>query len=103
MEKEHFFFYCSKLENVSFGNESKLTTINNSAFQCCDELKSILIPSSVKSIGKAAFYFCSKLENVSFEKESKLTTINNSAFDSCEKLKSISIPPSVESIGKAAF
>ena len=66
-------------------------------------MKSISIPSSVKSIVTYAFYQCSELETVSFEEKSNLTTIGECSFQQCGKLKSISIPSSVKSIGNGAF
>lgn len=54
-------------------------------------LKSVEIPSSVKSIGEGAFYGCNKLESVRFEVNSKLESIGAVAFRFCN-LTSVFLP-----------
>ena len=97
------FYGCSNIEYVLFQEPLILTTIEESAFEECKELKSILIPSSVQLIDDRAFYYCSNLENVSFQEQPSLTTIGASAFEECKELKSILIPSSVQTIGRNAF
>ena len=69
--------------------------------QHCPGLKSVIIPSSVKSIGAAAFIYCGDLETVSVKEG--LESIGMSAFKECSNLKSFNIPSSVKTIGMAAF
>ena len=49
------FSWCYGLESVTFGENSKLTTIGTTAFNNCANLSSITIPASVTSIGRDAF------------------------------------------------
>ena len=49
------FYKCSALTNVTFGENSQLTTIGNYAFNYCSKLTNIEIPSGVASIGQYAF------------------------------------------------
>jgi len=99
----------NKLKNWTFvekeegEEESKLDTIGERAFAECSNLKSIIIPKSVKIINKDAFVMCTSLESVTFEEESKLDTIGESAFGGCRNLKSIIIPKSVKIIDRDAF
>ena len=65
------------------------------------EVKEIIIPDYVTSIGESAFYDCYSLKNIVLPKN--LTSIGNYAFVNCSDLKSISIPDSVTSIGDYAF
>ena len=58
------FYGCSNIEHVLFQEPLILEIIEWSAFQECKGLKSILIPSSVQTIGSNAFQECSNLENV---------------------------------------
>ena len=64
-------------------------------------LKSVVIPASVKVIGKDAFRL-SGLTSVSFGENSQLETIGDSAFSGCA-FSSITLPNGLKSIGKMAF
>ena len=77
-----------------------VTTIGRSAFWGCSELTSVTIPDSVKSIEEWAFA-CSDLMNIMIP--DSVTNIGNYAFYSCNSLTSVSISDNVESIGSWAF
>ena len=77
------------------------TSIEKRAFDGCDSLTSITIPSSVTTIGERAFAYCDSLTSVTIP--DSVTTIENNAFDNCDSLTSITIPSSVTSIGEGAF
>lgn len=81
----------------------KVTAIGEEAFKGLQELTSITIPSSVKSIEHSAFEGCKNLKSVTFGEDSKLESIGNRVFYNCQSLTSIDIPNSVESIGESAF
>lgn len=82
---------------------STLTTLEDYAFAYNSSLKSIQIPSNVKSIGASAFDTCGKLESVEFESNSKLETIGDYAFNNASLVSNIEIPDSVKTIGSKAF
>ena len=70
---------CTSLSEVTFANNSQLTTIAAAMFIYCDGLKKITIPKSVKEIqmdqnNHGAFDY-SGLESVIFEPGSKLETV----------------------------
>ena len=72
------------------------------------DLRSVVIPTNVTTVGYSAFKRCSSLTTVTFEKESQLKTIGGDyyyggAFSDCTALTSIEIPASVETIGNTAF
>ena len=78
-----------------------VTSIGDYAFGSCKGLTSITIPNSVTSIGNSAFYACKDLTSITIP--NSVTSIGNSAFDNCSGLTSITIPNSVTSIGNSAF
>ncbi len=80
---------------------SSVTSIGHGAFEYCSGLTSVTIPSSVTSIGEAAFMGCSGLTSVTIP--SSVYLIGIYAFGECSGLTSVTIPSSVTSIGSQAF
>lgn len=76
-------------------------TICSSAFEYCENLNEVSIPSSIKIIGHEAFYDCDQLEII--ENGKGVTTIGRSAFRGCKNLKSINLSDCLEEIGDYAF
>jgi hypothetical protein len=66
-------------------------------------LEEIIIPASVKEIGRAAFHNCTNLTTVYFSKNSQLETIKFDTFENCENLVRLDIPDSVKVIESGAF
>ena len=96
---------CTSLESVTL-NEGILYIGENlypytGAFQGCNRLKSIKIPSTVINICRNAFYGCISLESA--ELSEGLQTISNYVFYNCSSLKSIAIPNTVETVGEQVF
>ena len=91
--------------SVTFAAGSQLQTIGDNAFSSRNELTSITIPASVKSIGNSAFYMHStnNLTTVTFEEGSQLQSIGDRAFTNCTNLTAITIPAGVTTIGTGAF
>ena len=79
----------------------RVTSIGESAFDCCFSLTSIVIPDSVTSIGPTAFSSCSSLTSMVIP--DSVTSIGEKAFEFCSSLISIVIPDSVTSIEWWAF
>lgn len=78
-----------------------VTAIGNNAFNGNDKLVSVVIPSTVTSLGDSAFANCSNLELVKMSIAT--TTIGVNCFQNDILLKTIAIPASISSIGKNAF
>ena len=72
---------------VSDGETYRVTSIGESAFNNCWDLKSIEIPNSVTSVGDRAFYICSSLTSVVIG--NSVTSIGDDAFYYCYDLTSI--------------
>ena len=106
---------CNKLEKVIVSDIAAWCSIKFEYYQDSNplcyahhlysdentEIKDLIIPNSVTSIGNYAFYKCSGLTSVTIP--NSVTTIGNLAFDECTGLTSVIIPNSVTSIGNYAF
>lgn len=71
------------------------------AFAGQSNLKGVVIPSTIKSIGDKAFMGCG-LESIVFEEGSQLKSIGNKAFYGAA-FASLSLPEGLQSIGAYAF
>lgn len=92
--------YLSKIAQFANGSITELTlndlddieTIAYYAFRNCTSLKSVEIPSSVKSVCESAFFGCNRIESVRFEDNSELEKIEAYAFTWCALLTSVYLP-----------
>ena len=80
---------------------NNVTSIGDNAFYSCTGLTSVTIGNSVTSIGDGAFSSCSGLTSVTIG--NGVTSIGGYAFRDCSGLTSVTIPNSVTSIGDGAF
>ena len=78
-----------------------VTSIGGYAFYSCSSLTSVTIGKSVTSIGYSTFSGCSGLTSITIP--NSVTYIGSSAFQSCSGLTSVTIGNSVTSIGSSAF
>lgn len=81
--------------------EDEITSIPKQRFSQKYTLTSVMLPTSVKTIGASAFYFCQQLINITFHEG--ITLIDSDAFRNCNSLASINIPSSVSIISDGAF
>lgn len=96
---ESVFAVCSQLRTVTIPNT--ITYIGSRAFNNCIALKSISFPDSITAISLAVLGGCSAL--TSFTIPNNVTNIGSSAFYGCEALTSLTIPSKVSSINSAAL
>ncbi|MBQ6831632.1 MAG: leucine-rich repeat protein [Oscillospiraceae bacterium] len=80
---------------------STLKTIERYAFNGCSYITKLVIPNSVTVIEAYAFQNCSNLASVTLG--SGLKSIGDCAFYGCEFLASVVIPNSVTTVGESAF
>lgn len=95
-DSKSLFLSCTKLTSIIL--PSTLTTIGSNAFYNCSSLASVIIPSSVKTIGSSAFAG-SGLKEISLN---GVITIGNSAFNGCSSLSTVRMS-GVTTISNSAF
>ena len=88
-------------ETVEVPEEYTLTAISAGAFMGNENLKKVIIPDSVLTVGDAAFQGCTALEEVVLPKG--LEKISDRLFYGCEKLEKLEIPETVTTVGLFAF
>ncbi len=74
-------------------NEVAVTGIDNFAFSGCRNLESIILPDSIKSIGKAAFVNCENLQNIYISENNDYFTIDDGILFSKDKKTIYAYPP----------
>lgn len=79
----------------------RITSIGDYTFCGCSGLTSVTFPNSVTSIGNSAFSGCTGLTSVTIS--NSVTSIGAYAFFECSRLISVIIPNNVSTIGKYAF
>ena len=83
------------------GKAYAVSAIAQDAFAGCDQIISVALPSSLKTIGNSAFNGCASLVDVTFN--AGMEQIGDSAFFGCSLLQQALLPNSLRSIGKRAF
>lgn len=93
--------YISVPSTVNYqGKTYKVTAVSSHAFQEC-AVTTVILPSTIKSIGYAAFSDCYQLTSVNLP--SSVTKIENYAFDGCVALGNVTLPTALKEIGYHAF
>ncbi|MBR2289067.1 MAG: leucine-rich repeat domain-containing protein [Clostridia bacterium] len=82
---------------------STITSIGSSAFAGCTTLESVVIPSSVELIGGSAFRGCTNLSSVTYSTNSKLTYVNSWCFAECSSLTSFDFSSNIVNLNSYAF
>ena len=94
----HLYLNGEEVKDLVIPNS--VTSIGSSAFSGCSGLTSVTIPNSVTSIGERAFYR-SGLTSVTIP--NSVTSIGEEAFWGCKGLTSVTLPDSITSIDNRTF
>jgi hypothetical protein len=100
-DKTDLILYPACKEGNSYKVPDTVTTICESAFYSCNNLKEIIIPDTVKHIGQYAFENCTNLKKINIPKS--LSLITEGMFYGCKSLESIAISNSEIEIDEYAF
>lgn len=95
--REYAFRNCDYLEKLDLSN-SRVTTIETTAFTDCTNLKEVILPNTLTTIESGAFSLCN-IEKIVFPKS--LSVI--SGWSGYSHLKEVIIPEGVTTIGENAF
>ena len=90
---------CSNLRNIVIPDS--VTTIGASAFNNCFNLTSITLGNGVTHLGAFAFAGCTSLASIVIP--NSLTQIDESAFSGCAALTSVVVPPGTLTIAANTF
>ena len=82
--------------------EEGVTSVGAYAFYGFDNLQSLMLPSTLRSIGEGAFARCTSLKEVDIS-HTGIVTIGASAFVGCSSLESFETADSVQSFGDNIF
>ena len=97
--EDYAFDFCENLKSITIPNSVNI--IGENAFCGCKLLTAITISNNVKSIGYGTFKYCDSLTAITIPHG--VTTIGEVVFEDCKNLEAITIPDSIESIGREAF
>ena len=95
----YVFSFCDELENINF-EVLKIKSIQQQTFYKCSNLKSLILPNSVKYIRDHALFGCNKLKHLVLPKH--LLTVGEATFFNTG-IEKIELPASVTKLGEKAF
>ena len=127
--EDYCFYSCSKLQKVIFGENQYITElpvccfaycpqliadsttnpippntqfIRDCCFQHCTNIKTLVIPESVETIGINSFD-SSSLTSITFSKNANVKSFGQYCFNSNANLTTITIPNKLETLGPGCF
>lgn len=68
-----------------------------------EDIKSVVFPKSLITIGNGAFYRCENLQSVNFSACDNLTQMGEFVFSCCHSLQSVILPNSLQALGMCTF
>ncbi len=78
--------------------EAQIETLPDECFWGARSLQNVVLPESLKRIGKSCFSVCSSLTNILIPKG--VTSLGWNCFEMCESLETFTIPSTVTEIGQ---
>ena len=94
-------FYSTDSKVTSFTFAEGVETVPAYICKNMNLLDTIVLPSSVKSLGQCAFMYCSNLKSINLPVTQK--TLPVSFFEGCTSLESIELPATLTTISTDAF
>ena len=94
-------FYSTSSQVRSFVFAEGVETVPSYICKNMSQLDTIVLPSSVRSLGQAAFMYCSNLKSINLPVTQK--TLPTSFLEGCTSLESIELPATLTTISSDAF
>ena len=91
------FELCNRIKRVSI--PSSVTRVNNSAFEKCTRLIYVELPVGITYLGDNVFNYCTRLVDINIP--NGVTRIGVDAFFNCESLVDVTLPESITTIDNA--
>ena len=88
--------FCGKLEI-----KNDVSAIANAALKDCRNIKEVILPEHLISVGDYAFEGCTGIRSINLPES--LQSIGNNAFCGCTGLETIAFPRKMNDIGRASF
>lgn len=89
---------------ISLGSVTTIPGGNNiGAFQGCEALTLVNLPSTLESLGNNTFRGCTSLTTVNFADDAPISTTGLYTFMGCSSLRSITLPSATTNIGSESF
>ena len=92
---------CIGLTNINLTPSTGITTLPDSLFYGCYNIKEVKFNDSITTIGSLAFLNCIKLDTLALP--AKLDSLGNYAFSKCEKLTKLTLPQTLTRMGAGVF
>lgn len=86
----------TKLSNIVFEANSKVTAIGAHAFEGCKAISSFAFPATLGSVGDYAFAGCTGISSIEFADSSTELSLGSYVFSGCSKLASVHLSASVK-------
>lgn len=90
---------CDKLREIQV--PSRCVFIGTFAFAGCSSIERVGLPESIRAIHSGAFYGCNSLKRIAIP--SSVTTIEDNTFRACSELSEVILPEGLKSIEWGAF
>ena len=89
-------FSNADIESIRFSKNMK--KLNDEVVSYCENLKTVILPEKLETIGKGAFSHCKYLKKIKLPK--KLKTVKERAFEECRCVKTLTVPKTVKSFAE---
>ncbi|ELP92294.1 hypothetical protein EIN_119780 [Entamoeba invadens IP1] len=93
--------YYSNSKMSSYVFKSKLFSLGEGCFSCCEALTNIVLPYTLTSIGKMSFWCCTSLQRIHIPEFVKV--LPERCFKCCGKLSDVNIHSGICRIEEACF
>lgn len=89
------------ITSITAEDLGNISTIGYGAFNSCNDLETVVLPSTITKIMATAFSYCGKMSSITIQEG--LENIYNQAFLVCSSLTSVELPSTLLSIGQQVF